>query len=607
MAAWASRGHVTGDPTRFRPATFARTHPDRAAVITGAGRTVTYAELEAKSCRLAQALSADGLRPGDHVAVVLPNDHRTHEVAWGLQRSGLYYTMVNSHLAAEEAAYIVNDCGAQVLITSAALSALATELVPLTPGLTHRLSIGDTAVDGYDSYDDFIAAAEPVPLDTELEGSPMLYSSGTTGRPKGIRRPLTDKPFGSESTLGPMLTHLMGFAEGDVYLSPAPLYHSAPLVWSMTVHRLGGTVILMERFDPEDCLRLIAAAPGHACAVRPHHVRAPAEAARRSTGPPTTSSACAPSSMPRRPARPRSSGAMIDWWGPDHPRVLLGHRGRRPHLDELGGVAGPPRLRRQGHLGRGPRLRRRRRRARRPAQTASVCVRWPRPRVRVQQRPREDPPDLQRPAAGSTLWDIGHLDDEGYLYLTDRKLFMIVSGGVNIYPQEIEDVLVLHPAVADVAVFGVPEPEMGEEVKAVVQPVAGCRAGPELDGEIIAFCRDHLSHYKCPRTSTSPTRCRGARTASSTRRRCATPTGPVRPAQHHLNLGRGRTSAYQASTSATAAPKSKTSVIPTAETTGPMSRFPTPTVPAEPHHPQRHDPAPHVVVQRAPASSCSAP
>ncbi len=223
----------------LRPGAYVDTAPDRPAVITSSGRRVTFAELEERSCRLAQALYAHGLRSGDHVAVVLPNDDRTHEVAFGLQRSGLYYTMVNTHLAADEAAYIVNDCGARTLITSSALAPLAADLIALTPTVDLRLMIG-AHIDGYRSYDDFVAGHRGTPLDDEQEGSAMLYSSGTTGHPKGIRRPLSGKPFGSDAVLAPMLSGVMGFAEGDVYLSPAPLYHSAPLVWSMTVHPHGG-------------------------------------------------------------------------------------------------------------------------------------------------------------------------------------------------------------------------------------------------------------------------------------------------------------------------------------------------------------------------------
>jgi fatty-acyl-CoA synthase len=239
-----------------RPSTYAAATPDRLAVVTSSGRTVTFAELEARSCRLAQALFAYGLRVGDHVAVMMVNDDRTHEVAFGLQRSGLYYTLVNAHLAAEEAAYIVEDCGAHTFIVSDELAPVAAEMIALSPSVDLRLMVGYPAA-GHASYDEFVSGHPAEPLAHEEEGFAMLYSSGTTGRPKGVRRPLSGLPFGTYNTLGPMLGGVMGFDEGDAYLSPAPLYHSAPLVWSMTAIRLGGTAVIMEHFDAERCLQLI--------------------------------------------------------------------------------------------------------------------------------------------------------------------------------------------------------------------------------------------------------------------------------------------------------------------------------------------------------------
>jgi acyl-CoA synthetase (AMP-forming)/AMP-acid ligase II len=479
----------------FSPSTFAAAHPERPAIITSSGHTVTFGELEARSCQLAHALHGHGLRPGDHVAVVLPNDHRTHEVVWGLQRSGLYLTVVNTHLTPEEAAYIVNDCGAKVLITSSGLTPLAAALPDLTPGIDLRLAIG--AVDGYESYDDFVANRPPTPLADEQEGSAMLYSSGTTGQPKGIRRPLSALPFGHDAVLAPMLTGIMGFKEGDVYLSPAPLYHSAPLLWSMTAQRLGGTVVVMERFDPALCLALIARhGVTHAQFVPTMFVRmlkltADERAAHDLSSLQSVVHAAAP-------CAPEVKRRMIEWWGPVIHEYYSGTEG-----GGMTWVTSEQWLAHQGSVG--------------PAiwggvhicddegnelPTGEDGVVWFAGRGNTFEY-NNDPEKTKQTfneRGWSTLWDVGHLDDDGFLYLTDRKLFMIVSGGVNIYPQEIEDVLVLHPAVADVAVFGIPEPEMGEEVKAVIQVAPGAVAGPELAEEIMGFCRDHLSHYKCPRS-----------------------------------------------------------------------------------------------------------
>jgi long-chain acyl-CoA synthetase len=484
-------------PASYSPSIYAASHPERPAVLTSSGRTVTFAELEARSCQLAQALFAYGLRVGDHVAVLLVNDHRTHEVAWGLQRSGLFLTFINTHLSAAEAAYIVNDCGATVLIASSVLGPLAESLVDLTPGIALRLALGDRLPAGYAAYDDFVAGHPAIPLEDEQEGSPMLYSSGTTGQPKGIRRPLSGLPFGTDLVLVPLLGDIMGFGEGLVYLNPAPLYHSAPLVWSMTAQRMGGTVVVMERFDPEDCLDLIARhGVTHGQFVPTMFVRMlklpeSARVGRDLSSLRSVVHAAAP-------CAPEVKRRMIEWWGPVIHEYYSGTEG-----GGLTWITSEQWLAHPGSVG--------------PAVWGAifVCdddgivlpagedgVIWfgGRENAFVYNNDPEKTKQTFNERGWSTLWDVGHTDEDGYLYLTDRKLFMIVSGGVNIYPQEIEDVLVLHPAVGDVAVFGVPNAEMGEEVKAVVEPAPGSTAGPELAREIIAFCREHLSHYKCPRT-----------------------------------------------------------------------------------------------------------
>jgi len=296
-----------------------------------------------------------------------------------------------------------------------------------------------------------------------------------------------------------MLGGVMGFGEGDVYLSPAPLYHSAPLVWSMTAIRMGGTAVVMEHFDPEQCLALIQQhRVTHAQFVPTMFVRMLklADEVRAAYDVSSLRSVVHAAA----PCAPEVKRRMIEWWGPVVHEYYSGTEGMG-----MTWITADEALTHPGSVGRaiygqvhvcgdhGEEL---------PVGADGVVYfggRADTPTFEYNHDPEKTRQTFN--AQGwSTLWDVGHLDAEGYLYLTDRKLFMIVSGGVNIYPQEVEDVLVLHPAVADVAVFGVPEPEMGEEVKAVVQPAPGVVAGPELEAEIIAFCRDHLSHYKCPRT-----------------------------------------------------------------------------------------------------------
>ncbi len=511
-------------PSHYRPATYAATDPGRPAVITAAGQVVTFGELEERSCRLAQALYAHGLREGDHVAVLMLNDDRTHEVAFGLQRAGLYYTMVNTHLTAEEAGYIVRDCGAHTLITSRGLNKLAADMLPHTPDIDLRLVVGGFGPlpDSHTDYDQFVAPHPATPLDDEKEGFSMLYSSGTTGHPKGVRRALTGEPFGTSATLVPMLERIMDFKEGDVYLSPAPLYHSAPLVWSMTVHRMGGTVVVMDKFDPQRCLELI---DEHKVT---HAQFVPTMFVRLLKLPDDQRDAHAHDLTSLRsvvhaaaPCAPEVKRRMIEWWGPIIHEYYSGTEGLG-----MTWITSEEALTHPGSVGRAI------------WGEAHVCgedgaemptgedgVVYFGSRAGVTFEYNGDPEKTRQSfndKGWATLWDVGHLDDDGYLYLTDRKQFMIVSGGVNIYPQEIEAVLVLHPAVADVAVFGVPEAEMGEEVKAVVEATPGYEPGPgpELEQEILAFCREHLSHYKCPRSVDFTDALPGGRTASSTRSRC---------------------------------------------------------------------------------------
>ena len=485
------------DAPPYSPSIFARTAPDRPAVITAAGTTVTFAELEARSCRLAQALYAYGLRPGDHVAVVALNDHHTLTIAWALMRSGLYLTFVNTHLAADEAAYIANDCGARVLIVSAALDPLPAELAALTPGIDLRLAVGDPAPDGYRAYDDFVAGHPATPLADEQEGSPMLYSSGTTGRPKGIRRSLSGRPFGSDGVLVPMLGGLMGFTEGDVYLNPAPLYHAAPLAWSMTAQRLGGTVVVMERFDPEECLRLIEQ-------QRVSHAQfVPTMFVRLLKLPDDVRRAHDVSSLravvhAAAPCAPEVKRRMIEWWGPIIEEFYAGTEGGgMTWINSAQSLAHPgsvgPAVWGEVHICDDEQNEL-------PAGEDGVIWFGGMANAFEYHNDPEKTKETCNERGWITLWDVGHLDEEGYLYLTDRKTFMIVSGGVNIYPQEIENLLVLHPAVADVAVIGVPDPDMGEQVKAVVQPAGGVVPGPWLADELLSFCRARLSHYKCPRS-----------------------------------------------------------------------------------------------------------
>ncbi|RJL31836.1 acyl-CoA synthetase [Bailinhaonella thermotolerans] len=472
--------------------------PDRPAVImAGSGRVITYRELDEESNRLARLLHAEGLRPGDHIAFMLENHPLFLAVAWAAQRSGLYYTAISPRLQADELAYIVDNCEAKVFVSSAALAGVATSITAGTPRVARRLML-DGVAEGFDSYEKAVSAHPGEPLPDECEGVDMLYSSGTTGRPKGVKPTLSRAPMGTPGPLLQLIQFLFDPAPGSVYLSPAPLYHAAPLRYCMTFQRLGATIVVMERFDAEGALAAIERyGVTHSQWVPTHFIRMlklPEETRRKHD----LSSlryaihAAAPCPIPVK-------RAMLDWWGPvvheyyagtegngflyAGPRDWLAHPGTvgRPllgvvHILDENGDELPPGEHGTVYFSDGPRF-------------------------EYHGDPRKTADSLDPKGRGwSTLGDIGYLDEEGFLYLTDRRSYMIISGGVNIYPQEAENVLAVHPKVADVAVLGVPHPEMGEEVKAVVQPASPGEAGPELEAELIAYCRERLAHYKCPRS-----------------------------------------------------------------------------------------------------------
>jgi acyl-CoA synthetase (AMP-forming)/AMP-acid ligase II len=458
------------------------------------GEVVTYRELDRRSKQVARLLHRSGLRPGGHVAVLLENHPRYFEIVWGALRSGLYVTPINWHLTAGEVGYIVEDCGATALFTSKQLEAVARELAPNLARVDRRLMI-DGTTEGFEAYEDAIAAEPALPLEDETEGAIMFYSSGTTGRPKGIVPPLSGKPFG---TTAGGLTLLFQFKYGvkpeSIYLCPAPLYHAAPLGWTTSIQRLGGSVVVMERFDPTKALALIERhRVTHAQFVPTHFVRMlkQPEAERHRFDVSSLEKAIHAAA----PCPVDVKRAMIDWWGDVIEEYYAGSEGNgfcaigaREWLAKPGSV-GKPLLGKVHILDEAGR-------DLPPGEAGQI---WFESEVRFQYH--NDPKktaEAFNERGWSSLGDVGYLDEDGYLFLTDRISHMIISGGVNIYPQEVENELVMHPAVADVAVIGVPHPEMGEAVKAVVVPAEGTHPGPALEAELIAFTRARIAHYKCP-------------------------------------------------------------------------------------------------------------
>ena len=480
----------------MHPSVHAQTTPDKPALIVAeTGQTTSYAELEARSNQAAHLFRQHGLGQGDTVALFLDNIPEFYEIAWGAQRAGLFYVCISSKLTAPEVAYILKDSGAQLVVASHALAGVAAALVGEEGADCTRLMLHGI-VPGWASWEAAAAAMPTTVIADERAGTDMLYSSGTTGRPKGVRVALPEDPSLTAPAVLTMLAQMLyRFSAETIYLSPAPLYHAAPLRWSMTVMRLGGTVVMMQHFDPEAALAAIPRYQVNASQWVPTHfvrmLKLPEDVRRRYdlSSLKVAIHAAAPCPIPVKEA-------MIAWWGPVIYEYYAGSEG-----NGLTTIDSAQWLAHKGSVGKaaygilhicdeaGNELP--------PGQEGLVYFEGG-----TQFEYHNDPEKTAeaRHAKGwTTLGDIGRMDEEGYLYLTDRKSFMIISGGVNIYPQEIENRLITHPRVADVAVIGAPCPEMGERVVAVVQPVDMAEAGPAFADELTAWCRAELSGVKTPR------------------------------------------------------------------------------------------------------------
>ena len=481
------------------PGEHAKTRPDHPAIVmAGSGETISYRELDARSNRLAHLLRSVGLRRGDHFAVFMENHPRHIECSAAGERAGLYYTNVNSFLTASELTYIVNNSLSKVLVTSearreAALAALAecpnVELCLVADGPGHGSRVLN--------LDEATAPFPSSPIPDERLGTAMLYSSGTTGRPKGVLQPLPDQPPSQPLPLAAAIMKLWRLREGQIYLSPAPLYHTAPWVGVSCTLRLGGTVVVMEHFEAEAFLALIERHRVTHTQLVPtmfsRLLKLP-EATRRRydlSSLEVAIHAAAPCPVPVKQA-------MIDWWGP----IVLEYYGATEGLG-MTVCDSAEWLAHKGTVGRcvlgelhilDPGMN-----AVPVGSTGQLWFKTASP-FEYFNDPVKTAEANSPDRTMSTVGDVGHVDADGYVYLTDRASFVIISGGVNIYPQECENLLATHPKVADAAVFGVPNDEMGEEVKGVVQLMPGCEAGPEIEAELIAFCRDHLAHHKCPRS-----------------------------------------------------------------------------------------------------------
>jgi long-chain acyl-CoA synthetase len=486
---------VTATPALRYPGAHVKVNGDKPAVIMAeTGQSLSYAQLDAYANRLARLYRSLDLEPGQHVAYIVENSLDCVGLQWGAHYAGLYYTFVSTRLLPGEASFIVEDCdAAAVVLGSKATPPMiqALQALPKPPRL-YTLSEASAAIP---SLHEALRQFSADPLENAFEGSEMLYSSGTTGRPRGVKPALTGKALGSTAVIADLMARGFGIDSSCVYLSPSPYYHAAPLKWVQGVTVLGGTAVLMEKFDAEGALQAIEKyriTHSQWVPTMFHRLLSLPDALKQRYDLSTQKMAvhaAAPCPIPIKEA-------MIAWWGPivseyyscteqigttftdcaawlKHPGTvgrplygklhIVGEDGREVPVGEEGLVYFSGTLPFVYHKD--------------AAATAAVYT-----------------------ADGwATVGDIGKLDADGFLYLTDRKSNMIISGGVNVYPQETENVLITHPQVLDAAVIGTPHEDFGEEVRAVVQLRPGVTPRPELAKELIAYCREHLSPIKSPR------------------------------------------------------------------------------------------------------------
>lgn len=466
-----------------------------AVILYPSGTVVTFDDLEARANRLAHRFRQAGLREGDTVAILMENNQHIHAVMWAARRSGLYYVPINTHLTAAEAAYIVDNSNAKAIIGSAALRDTLIQLGDHLPRLPELLMIADGELPGWERYPECVANQPDTPIDDEIEGDLLQYSSGTTGRPKGIRRELPHLPPAEAPGMMSALVEIW-MAPDSIYLSPAPLYHTAPSVWSMSAQAGGITTVVLEKFDAEGTLDAIQR-------YRITHGQfVPAMFTRMLKLPPAVRDSYDLSSLKRvmhaaAPCPVEIKKQMIDWWGPIIDEYYASSEAIGATLISAEewlahpGSVGKPYLGAAHILG---------------EDGTELPTGQPGEIYFEGGHSFEYLNDPTKTAASRdthgwvTVGDVGYLDEEGYLYLTDRRHHMIISGGVNIYPQETENLLVTHPKVLDAAVFGVPDDEMGQRVVAAVQTVDPADATDQFADELTAWLRARLAHYKCPRS-----------------------------------------------------------------------------------------------------------
>ena len=480
----------------YHPKNHARETPDKLAyVIPEEDVSVSYGQLDQRSNQIANVLRDAGLEVGSGIAFLVENKEGFFEICWAAQRAGLHYTPISTHLKAEEIIYIITNCEAKAFILSASFADMGAELAERLPDATRLFSLGGV-IDAYQELEDLIARAPSSPTKDETAGSSMLYSSGTTGHPKGIRHPLSGNAADYCPPRSEQFKRRYQMDTETIYLSPAPLYHAAPLAFTMATMAFGGTCVIMKRFDAAPALELIERfRVTHSQWVPTMFVRllrldeSPRNRYDLSTHRVAIHAAA--------PCPVDTKHAMIAWWGPIVNEFYAGSEGVGTTF-----ISAEEWLRKPGSVGRsvdgtihivdetGHEL---------PAGEIGTIYFANAPKFEYHNAPEKTQQALDKRGRG-TLGDVGYVDKDGYLFLTDRKANMIISGGVNIYPQEAENVMLGHPAVLDAAVFGIPDEEFGESVKGVVELAPGYSPSDELAEKIIEYCRTRIAAIKCPRS-----------------------------------------------------------------------------------------------------------
>lgn len=480
----------------MNPHVIAQSRPDAlATIIAETGETMSYAELDVMSRRLAAGFRALGLRHGDHIALMLPNGLWYHPVCWGAWFAGLYFSPISTRLQQAEVEHIITDSGSTLVVTAPEYEPLMALVKAALPHIRHWYTTGP-GNEHFASIQSLIDSADPLDVAADAPiGSDMLYSSGTTGRPKGIL-PRLGRTRDEADPLSMLLGRLYGFEAGSVYLSPAPLYHGSPLKFTMAIHRFGGTNVIMTKFDAEGALAAIdrykvtqsqwVPTMLNRMMRLPDEVKAKYDLSSHKVA--VHAAAPCPAELKQR---------LIDWWGPILHEFYAGS-------EAIGftAITSDEWLQHPGSVGRcvmgeihivgedGEEL---------PTGEVGDIYFANGPKIAYHNDP-EKTASVTHANGWITIGDVGRLDEEGYLYLSDRRDFMIITGGVNVYPKEVENLLAMHPQVEDVAVFGIPNPDFGEEVKAVVQPREWPADEAAFAEALIAYCRANLSAIKVPRS-----------------------------------------------------------------------------------------------------------